>query len=163
MQATVSRETAQPRPLQNASSKIAIAFFSTRLEAQQAVDHLNHSGLRLHQMEIINDAPNILESTDRPNAGRAALQGLIDGATLGLFVSVGIGLLNVSQPLRAMMSIVWPGALGGAVIGLGIGLVSHAFGARQGAIAAPSRSSRYVVMVEADLSREASRMLEGPY
>lgn len=162
MQATIPREQsiAQIAP----DSKVAIAFFTTRAEAQLAVDHLHHGGLRLHQMAIVRDHPRSLEQdSGRSGASRAALQGVIDGTTVGLFMSVAIGLLNIAQPLRAMLSIVWPGVVGGAALGLIIGLIGHAFGGDRRAIPVTPDLARYVVMVDADLSREASRMLEGPY
>ena len=83
MQATISRSPdARPpdqvSPVQDAAnSKVAIAFFSSCNEAQLAVDHLNHGGLRLHQMAIITDrsvAPE--QQSDRSGAGRATFQGV---------------------------------------------------------------------------------------
>lgn len=170
MRATVSRsqirsETWSEPARDSSRSRVAIAFFPSRAEARQAIHHLGDSGFPIEHVAIVADGMQVPEPiSGRAHTGWIAFQGASEGGMVGLFLSTAIGLVNVAQPLTAMPYMTILGTLGGAVVGLVLRLLGQTFsGDKRDIPTTSARPTRYLVMVDSHLSREASRLLEGPY
>jgi hypothetical protein len=147
-------------------SQVGIAFYSSWAEAQQAINHLSKNGFPTEHIKIVASPSQAADQAKTVlNTNWVAFQGASEGAMVGLVLSVGIGLVNVAQPLTTTLFMCVPGMLGGAVVGLTLRLLGHSFSGTPGDFsAAPGMQDvQHIVMVDKHLSREASRLLEGPY
>jgi hypothetical protein len=147
------------------NSQVGIAFYSSYVEAQEAANHLSNHGFSPDRIRIVTRPSRVAESSKTNlNPNWIAFQGASEGAMVGLVLSIMIGLVNIRQPLTATLFMVVPGMLGGAMVGLALRLLGHNF---SGVQADPSSlrpfENQHIVMVDKHLSREASRLLEGPY
>ncbi len=147
------------------NSQVGIAFYSSYIEAQEAANHLSNHGFSPDRIRIVARASHVAENSKTTlNPNWIAFQGASEGAMVGLVLSIVIGLVNIRQPLTATLFMAVPGMLGGAMVGLALRLLGHNFsGAQTDPGSSRSFENQHIVMVDKHLSREASRLLEGPY
>jgi hypothetical protein len=145
--------------------QVGIAYYPSYFEAQEAVKHLNHHGFPSERIKIVTRPDVWIEATkNAPSTNWVMFQGASEGAMVGLVLSIVVGLMNVTQPLGATLLISIPGILGGSIVGLALRLLGHSLGGVQGdGGALKTFDNQHIVMIDKYLSREASRVLEGPY
>ncbi len=155
-------QTAQNLP----NSQVGIAYYPSYFEAQEAVNHLNNHGFPSERIKIVTRPSREIEiNKNTLSTNWIAFQGASEGAMVGLVLSIMIGLINVTQPLTSTLLIFIPGILGGAMVGLALRLLGNNFSDVQGDLGSSFKISdhQHIVMVDKHMSREASRLLEGPY
>jgi hypothetical protein len=147
------------------NSQVGIASYSSYIEAQEAANHLSSHGFSPDRIRIVARPSHAAEnSKTNLNPNWIAFQGASEGAMVGLVLSIMIGLVNIAQPLTATLFMAIPGILGGAMVGLALRLLGHNFSGAQGDLSSLRLfENQHIVMVDKHLSREASRLLEGPY
>jgi hypothetical protein len=154
-------QTAQPV----SNPQVGIAYYPSYFEAQEAVKHLSHHGFPSERIKIVTRPDVGIEATKNTSSTNWVMfQGASEGAMVGLVLSIVVGLMNVTQPLGATLLISIPGILGGSIVGLALRLLGHNLGGVQGdAGSLKMFDNQHIVMIDKYLSREASRVLEGPY
>jgi hypothetical protein len=136
--------------------------FPSYVEAQHVVDTLSDRGFPVERIRILGHGISSVETvTGRWTKGRAALAGAGTGAWAGLLVGLIIGLF---LPTPAWLTILLVSSVLGALWGSALGFVTH-WGTRGRRDFRSTKSlvaERYDVMVDADWSDEARRVLDRP-
>lgn len=139
-----------------------VASFSTYGEAEQAVDYLSDQRFPVERTAIVGEGLKLVEQvTGRITYGRAALQGAVSGAFIGLLIGWLFAVFDWSDPVVASAWLIVDGLWFGAVVGAIFGLIMHAFtgGRRDFGSIAGMQADRYLVQVDEDLADEAARLL----
>jgi hypothetical protein len=144
------------------SPRRVIATFATYGEAQRAVDYLSDKKFPVERVSIVAEGLRMVERvTGRLNWGKAALNGAISGATTGLFLGFLLGLFFLIAPFITAVVFGMYGLIAGLIIGTIVGLIGYALsgGSRDFTSVGSIQADRYVVLVEAAVADEATRLL----
>ena len=164
--------TAAPAARNAANPHRIVATYGDYAAAQKAVDYLSDEKFAVEHVAIVGRGLKTVEQvTGRLNWGRAALSGLLNGITTGLFIGLLLALffprvervdgafadLGFNWPL-----ILWSVAVG-AVIGLFFGLVAYSMtgGKRDFTSVGGMTADSYDLLVDAEHADEAERVLAG--
>ncbi len=141
-----------------------VATYGSYLEAQRAVDYLSDHNFPVQRAAIVAEGIRLVEQvTGRLNYGRAILNGALSGASTGLFVALLLGFLGFLGPAAgaAILSLALYGLIFGAILGAVLGLVGYAVtgGQRDFTSISGMQAERFVVMVDAEVADDATRLL----
>lgn len=144
------------------ATRTAVASYESYADAQSAVDHLSDEGFPVERVSIVADDLRFVEDvTGRFGYGRAALGGLSSGAGIGALFGFVFGLFSLTEPFVPILALTLWGLVCGAVVGLIVGLVSHAFsgGRRDFSSVGGMQAGRYEVMADEEVAHGASQIL----
>jgi hypothetical protein len=159
---TTFPSTVQDSTNHDVSPRRAVATFFTYAEAQRAVDYLSDKKFPVEHVSIVAEGLRMVERvTGRLNWGKAALNGAIGGATTGLFLGFLLGLFFFVAPFITAFVFGMYGLITGLIIGTIVGLIGYALsdGSRDFTSVGSIQADRYVVLVEAAVADEATRLL----
>ena len=161
MQASLPQTDARPLPVgvDLAGARRTVAWFVSLEDARRAVRYLESQRFPAQRAQVVAEGLRLVDAP-RGGAKGAAANGALAGAGFGAFVALVLGLLGVAQGASGLATLgffgVAYGALAGAVIGLGG--FEAACGPR-GWSQLGVRPDRYALVVDAELSAEAARLL----
>ena len=135
-----------------------IASYKVYLEAQRAVDYLSDQGFPVQRVAISAEELRMVEQVlGRLDSGRAALQGLLRGGTIGAIVGLVLGLLSAEPTLAVMTRTIFIGVLVGTISGwIGYAMTG---GQRDFTSVSSMQAGRYDVVVDEEVAEEATRVL----
>ena len=135
-----------------------IASFKSYLEAQRAVDFLSDQGFPVQHVAINAEELRMVEQVlGRLDSGRAALQGLIRGGTIGAIVGLVLGLLSEEPTPGLMTRTIFIGVVVGTLSGwIGYALTG---GKRDFSSVSSMQAGRYDVVVDEEHAAQAETVL----
>jgi hypothetical protein len=139
-----------------------IASYVSYDEAERAVDYLSDQRFPVDRVTIVgNDVKLVEQIIGRLNYGKAALQGAGSGALVGALIGWLFGLFDWVRPLVASLVLAAYGLIFGAVVGAVFAVIVYALqgGRRDFSSMRVMVPSSYEVVVDEEVSREASRLL----
>ncbi|MDX1648115.1 MAG: hypothetical protein R3304_13295 [Longimicrobiales bacterium] len=104
-----------------------VRTFSTHADARAGLEHLLEHDVPASAVSISARGIRVVETVHPRGWLHAAGEGALSGALIGLLVGFFLGLLNLAEPGLAAMVLGFWGSLIGATVGLGTGLIVHAF------------------------------------
>jgi hypothetical protein len=153
-----SKQSITPGP------KRVVASFDSYDQAEAAVDRLSDNRFPVERTQIVGRGLQYVEHvTGRMDHGRAALNGALSGAFVGLLIGWLFAVFNWADPLVASGWLIFDGLWFGAVVGAVFGLLQHALlrGRRDFASVHGMRAERYDVLVDEAVADDAARLLGG--
>lgn len=136
-----------------------LASYTSYQEAQGAVDRLSDLGFPVERASIVGEDVHIVERvTGRLTTARAAALGAVQGLWVGLALGLILSIVLVLSPGQFLLALLFPVAFSAA-----FAAGTHAFsrGRRDFSSLRYLDAGRYSVMVEADYSENARRLLSG--
>lgn len=143
-------------------SRVVVASYPDYAGAQYTVDALSDQRFPVDRLAIVGAGLQSFEQvTGRRGYGRAAAEGLVTGAVVGLAVGWLLGLFTVVQPLESAIVLGAWGLVLGGVVGVALGVIGHALsgGRRDFSSVSTVRAQRYDVLAEADVADVVQRFL----
>jgi hypothetical protein len=105
----------------------AVASVRTYAEAERAVDHLSDQEFPVERVAIVARGLSMVEQvTGRRGYLEAALQGLANGALIGILIGWLFGIFDWFEPITSAFWLAIDGLWFGALVGALFGLLSQA-------------------------------------
>jgi len=104
-----------------------IETHATYENARRAVERLIEGGLPTEAVSISARGIRLIERLHPRGWLQAAGNGILSGATIGLFVGFLLGFFNLSAPAFSAFVLGFWGAVIGSIVGAATGLLVHAF------------------------------------
>jgi hypothetical protein len=143
------------------AARRSVATFDDYAGAQRAVDMLSDRGFPVEHLTIVGTGLRYVEQVSgRLTIARAALLGATQGAVVGLFLALLLGLvLTVEEGFLGVL--VYSVALG-AILGASFGGVGHAAtgGKRDFSSVARTQAERYDVQADVEVAERAGVLLQ---
>lgn len=137
---------------------VTIGSYPDYPSAQRVVDYLADNRFPVEHSAIVGTNLTLVETVlGRMTTGRAAVAGAGTGAWFGLFIGLLFGVFTAGNWIAVILVGLLVGALWGAVFGA----VAHALtgGRRDFTSASSLRAGQYAVIVDAQFSEQARRLL----